>query len=555
MICAIYARKSTEQNGADLDARSVVRQIESARVFAASRGWTVDSEHTYADDAVSGADVKRLLQRQRLLDLIASGRAPFQALVMRDTSRFSRQDGDEAFRELKAIAQAGLQIWFYQDSTRFEYGTLAANITGFMRAEFAAEYRRQIACLTYDAMQRKARAGHVTGGRVFGYDNVRVEGHVERRINEAEAAVVVRIFEMTAAGSGLKRIAHTLNAERTPCPRARLGRPDGWAPSSLHAILRRTLYRGVITWGRTKQRDITGERNWQKRQESDWITVSAPHLRVVDDALWARAHRRLKAAAETYIRSTNGQIWGRPPTGLEAKYLLTGLTRCASCGSGFMTHVMPGRRAASRYRYYVCTGYHNRGAAVCPNGLRVDMETANDAVLNVLRDHILQPDIVEGAIADALQMLRPSDEQIEAQRADLEGRLRSAEEEVARLAAAIAAGGPLASLLAATRERETQLAHLRQRLQALDSMREAGTIDLPRIEKDLRARLKDWRGLLSGQVAVSRQILVKLLDDRLTFTPQADAYEFTGRVALGKLVSGLVPALPQDWYAREDSNL
>ena len=28
---------------------------------------------------------------------------------------------------------------------------------------------------TYDAMLRKAKAGHVTGGRVFGYDNVTVE--------------------------------------------------------------------------------------------------------------------------------------------------------------------------------------------------------------------------------------------------------------------------------------------------------------------------------------------------------------------------------------------
>ncbi len=45
-------------------------------------------------------------------------------------------------------------------------------------------------------MQRKARAGHVTGGLVFAYDDVDVNGangarsHVDRRINETEAAVV-----------------------------------------------------------------------------------------------------------------------------------------------------------------------------------------------------------------------------------------------------------------------------------------------------------------------------------------------------------------------------
>ena len=47
---------------------------------------------------------------------------------------------------------------------------------------------------TRDAMIRKAKTGHVTGGRVFGYDNLRVEGHVERRINEAEAAWCVGIL-------------------------------------------------------------------------------------------------------------------------------------------------------------------------------------------------------------------------------------------------------------------------------------------------------------------------------------------------------------------------
>ena len=58
-----------------------------------------------------------------------------------------------------------------------------------------------------DAMQRKARAGHVTGGSVLGYDNVEIHGadgrraHVERRINEAEAAIVRRIFELCAAGT------------------------------------------------------------------------------------------------------------------------------------------------------------------------------------------------------------------------------------------------------------------------------------------------------------------------------------------------------------------
>ena len=46
MIAAIYARKLTEQNGVADDARSVTRQIEHAKSYAAKRGWMVVDEST-----------------------------------------------------------------------------------------------------------------------------------------------------------------------------------------------------------------------------------------------------------------------------------------------------------------------------------------------------------------------------------------------------------------------------------------------------------------------------------------------------------------------------
>jgi site-specific DNA recombinase len=174
MIAAIYARKSTEQRGADDEAKSVQLQIENARTFALEKGWTIDPAHVYFDDAVSGADIRKLKSRKRLLDVIDHG-APFQVLIVREQSRFSRRDGDEAFSELKKIARAGVEVWFYRDRTQFAYGTFGDNILGFVKAEAAAEYRRQIAGWTFDAMERKARAGYVTGGRCFGYRTAPVQ--------------------------------------------------------------------------------------------------------------------------------------------------------------------------------------------------------------------------------------------------------------------------------------------------------------------------------------------------------------------------------------------
>src|ERR1700730_15271225 len=64
------------------------------------------------------------------------------------------------------------------------------------------------------------------------------------------------------------------------------------------------------------------------RPASDWVTVDAPQLRVVTDAQWTAAHRRLEMAAQTYARGRNGQLLGRPPTGLTSTHFLTGLSEC-----------------------------------------------------------------------------------------------------------------------------------------------------------------------------------------------------------------------------------
>ena len=79
-----------------------------------------------------------------------------------------------------------------------------------------SEARRESSVRVHDALARKPRAAHVTGGRCFGYRNRDVcEGtdahgrprrsHVRREIHEAEAAVVRRIFELCAAGTGIRR--------------------------------------------------------------------------------------------------------------------------------------------------------------------------------------------------------------------------------------------------------------------------------------------------------------------------------------------------------------
>ena len=62
------------------------------------------------------------------------------------------------------------------------------------------------------------------------------------------------------------------------------------------------------------------------------------------------------------------------------------------------------------------------------------------------------------------------------------------------------------------------------------------------IRDKLRARLTDWSGLLGRQPEIARQILRKLLDGRLTLTPDTEAhvYRITGRAIYGRLLEGII---------------
>lgn len=180
--------------------------------------------------------------------------------------------------------------------------------------EFAAEFRRAIAAKTQEAMLRRAQHGHVTGGKVFGYDNVRMDGHVERTITPAEANVVRDIYQRYADGEGFKAIAHALNAAKVTAPRPQRGRPAGWEPSTVRAVLRRDLYRGVMVYNKSKKRLPDGSRKGrqQRRPESEWIRHDKPELRIVDPLVVEAVEARLDGRRHAYLRTTTGKLLGRP---------------------------------------------------------------------------------------------------------------------------------------------------------------------------------------------------------------------------------------------------
>jgi hypothetical protein len=107
---------------------------------------------------------------------------------------------------------------------------------------------------------------------------------------------------------------------------------------------------------------------------------------------------------------------------------------------------------------------------VCANSTPLPRAEADDAVLSQVRELVLNPDVVEGAIRDAVSALRPAAETVDATRATLTAQVRQLDAELSRLAAAVAAGGDFAALLEAIRDREQRRTALCQRVEGLTGL-------------------------------------------------------------------------------------
>jgi site-specific DNA recombinase len=542
-IAAILARKSNDQAGVVDEEKSVTRQVEHAKAYAARHGWVVDERYIFIDDGVSGAEFVKRPGLVRMLGLLKP-RAPFQRLIMSEESRLGREQIETAYI-LKRILDSGVRVFFYLEDRERTLDNPMDKIVLSLQ-HFASEMERERARLrTYDAMVRKAEAGHVTGGRVYGYDNIDVfapdpgaDGRprrlfVTRRVNDVQAAVVNRIFALCADGYGLTKIAKALNADRITPPR-RDG--HGWAPTAVREILHRELYRGVIVWNRSQKVMRGGTRGQRQRPDSEWLRRPADELRIVSEAAWDAAHRRLAGTRNTF-RPRPGQ--SRARLDLTSPYLLTGLGRCALCGGSVIA--MSRHHGRRRGFFYGCAYNSKRGPTVCENNLHMPQEVLEDAVIDSIAASFDDAE-VSAAIDRALELLEERREAARERRSSHEEALSVVRAEEARLIDAVKQGQPLKALVAAFQSTQERRQTLENQVTTVSSTPIDRLPNPERLRTALMKQAAEVRRVLSRREPDVRRVLQSVVTERLAFAPFDDGdlrgYQFSGTGSYGDELLG-----------------
>jgi len=378
----IYARYSSHNQREE----SIDDQLRECRAFAEAQGLDVVGE--YADSAISGTTADRP-EFQRMLSDAASGR--FSTVICYKLDRFARNRYDSAICKARLKKHGVSVVYAKENIPDGPEGIILESMLEGMAEYYSANLSQNIRRgMEGNALQCKAN-----GVWLYGYGIDREQSYY---VEDAEAAVVRRMFAEYADGRGLKQIADGLNADGL---RSRCG--NLWQAQAVRRIVGNEKYAGTYTF-----RDVRVENGMPA---------------IVDRETFDACARRL---GEHVRRSRHeGQ----------RDYILTSRLYCGECGSP-MVGVSGRSRGGKVHHYYRCQG--SRKGLGCGRGsVRAEVVEGMvaDETIALLSDPGSIRDIADACVAYQ-ERAREDDSMVRGLRA----RLADVEKSIGNLIAAIERG-------------------------------------------------------------------------------------------------------------------
>jgi len=358
MRAALYLRVSTDRQATSGD--SLETQDARLRAYCVSQGVEVTA--AYVDAGLSAKDTNRPQLQALLADVKTKA---FDVVVTADLSRISRSVAD-IDTLVKTFSTHGVRLISLRENLDFAsvFGRGIANLlTSLNQIE-----REQVAERVGVVKAQRVDAGKFNGGTPpFGYwARGALAKHLMRAgksegdamkdatqrcpergrlyVDEAEAAIVRRIFKTFCQTNSLARCRDDLNAAAI---RHRNG--QRWSRVAIHRVLENPVYLGKIV---VNKRRCDADGRWHERDKSEWIIKDGLHEPIVTP-------EEFEAVATTLSQAVKPRRSGRI-------YLFSGLIRCGHCGSAMTggARVRNSKRGGKN-AYYKCSHHAQYGAEVC----------------------------------------------------------------------------------------------------------------------------------------------------------------------------------------------
>jgi len=349
----IYCRVSTEEQSTD-DHYSLEYQEEKARSRVKEKGWQLVKVRK---DVGSGKDANREGYQELLSDIRSRST---DVVVVYKLDRLSRNVKD-VYHFLDLIREHSVE--FVSLTEGFDTTNPMGRAMLGIAAVFAQLTRETIAENTRNGMLQRAKRGRWNGGHLdpYGYDYVKGTGLV---VNPVEAATVKRIFDLFVNRKmSAAKIARLLNLEKVPTKTG-----AEWSVSLVGRLLKSPL--------------VTG------RVQFDGQTYDGAHEAIVDDEVFRLAQERLAMHQKVHHRTRT------------SKFVLSGVARCAYCGSLLQT-----RHKDRNQKLYVCRGNQKVSSDGACSGLARSARVLDWIVIQKIKETASSREVQEMALEEAQKLL------------------------------------------------------------------------------------------------------------------------------------------------------
>lgn len=353
----IYPRVSTirqVREGFSLEA-----QRENLNYYAQNQGWQVVGD--YGDEGISGKNVKDRPGVKRLIEDIKLKK--IDVVVLYKFDRLTRDSRDtEDFIELiqeydiTVYTISGGLVDVSTPSGRFNTRILGA----------AAQFERETTIdRVVDGFIKKVKNGYslCSSTPSYGYD--RPKHQAVQTINEVEANVVRKVFDLYLKGKTFTEIADILNLKNIKTKKngkiMRKRNSDEyyvvnsiWQPKTIRQMLSNPNYIGNVRYG-TNRVQVTLEDAAKYENRKKGFIASGLHSPIIDINVWNKVQRKLSKIKRVY--KTNYP---------KEEIYYCGFLTCGICGHTLTTNrTNKTRKDGSRSLFlgYRCI---NREKKLCP---------------------------------------------------------------------------------------------------------------------------------------------------------------------------------------------
>ena len=361
--CAVYCRVSSDER-LDQEFNSIDAQKEAGHAYIASQraeGW-IPVADDYDDPGYSGGNTDRPALKRLLADI---ERGLIDIVVVYKIDRLTRSLADFAkMVDVFDLHDVSFSAVTQQINSATSMGRLMLNVL----LSFAQFEREVTSERIRDKIAAAKRKGMWMGGvPSIGYDVV----NRQLVVNDAEAAVVRRIFEEMLTIGSPTQIAANLTAEgittkawTTQEGQTRSGtRID---KKYLHKLLRNRIYLG----------ELSHKGNW----------YPGAHRPIIDRALWDKVHAVL--AKDSHARSVETKIRSRTDA------LLRGLLYAPSGERMYPTY---SSKRGHKYHYYVSKS-ESRFGAPGKSFARLPAPEIEAAVVAQIRTVLTSPESIASVV-------------------------------------------------------------------------------------------------------------------------------------------------------------